>query len=283
MKGFVFRAGIVLFFFLIEFNCGSRQQGQLSKGKVRCVSLVPSITEIVYALGAEELLLGTTNQCDYPIQAKEKPKVGDFQSPDMERIIAIKPDVVFATLPIHQRVIEKLRELNVRVYVSAPVDIEGVFAEIESVGVILARAPVAKKLVADLKNRLDSLPDFTTKPKVYVEISLAPLMSVGSGVFINDIIRRAGGQNVFEKYKVSYPVVEPEAVMEANPDVILILHPLASKDDVERRVGWSTIKAVQSGRVFCHLDEDLFFRPGPRLVDGVILLARLLHSEEFNR
>lgn len=280
--GILFWSGFFSFLF-VWLGCGSRTHDQMSGKKVRCVSLVPSITEIVYALKAEEQLLGTTNQCDFPRAANEKPKVGDFQSPDIERIIALKPDVVFATRPIHQRLIERLRELKLRVYVSVPANIEMVFAEIESVGAILGRIQEAKKLVADLQRRLDSLPDFTNRPKVYVEIALAPLMSVGSGVFINDIIRRAGGENIFEKLNVPYPVVDPEAVAEANPDIILVLHPLTSKDEVEKRVGWSNIRAVRSGRVFCNFDEDLFFRPGPRLVDGVMLLARLLHPEEFSR
>lgn len=269
-------------FLFIWLGCSPRNHDQISRKKVRCVSLVPSITEIIYALKAEGLLLGITNQCDFPGAANEKPKVGDFQSPDIERIMALKPDVVFATLPIHQRLIERLRELKVRVYVSAPADIEMVFAEIESVGVVLGRVQDAKKLVADLQRRLDSLPAFTNRPKVYIEIALAPLMSVGSGVFINDIIRRAGGQNIFEKLNVPYPVVDPEVVAEANPDVILVLHPLTSKDEVEKRVGWSNIRAVRSGKVFCNLDEDLFFRPGPRVVDGVTLLTRLLYHEEFS-
>lgn len=273
---------ILLLFLLTAFSCGSRKRSLTTEKKLRCVSLVPSITEIIYAIGAEEMLFGTTNQCDFPLRAREKIKVGDFQSPDIERILALKPDIVFTTLPMHRQLIERLRELRIPVYVSHPKDIEGVFAEVESVGVILGQTEEARRLVSDLRRRLDSLPTFSDKPKVYVEISVAPLMSVGKGAFINDIIHRAGGQNVFEDFNAPYPVVDPELVAKANPDVILLLHPLVSADEIKQRVGWSSIKAVCTGRVYSGLDEDLFFRPGPRVVDGIVLLARLLHPDKFH-
>lgn len=245
---------------------------------LRVVSLVPSITEIVYCLGAEKNLVGNTNQCDYPEEAKRVYKVGDFQMPDMERIIALKPTLVFATLPIHRQIIEKLSELKIAVYVSAPEDIEGVFAEIESVGVLLEKREQAKKLVTGMRRQLDSLPKFTDTPRVYVEISYAPLMSVGRGGFINDLIRRAGGKNVFESIPVPYLTVDPEMVVKANPDVILILHPGATASEVKERVGWSRISAVRQSKVFTGLDEDLFFRPGPRIIEGIFLLARIIHQ-----
>jgi len=256
-----------------------------SKGKadkeIRCVSLVPSITEIIYLLGGEGLLKGNTNQCDYPKEAQWVYKVGDFQAPDLERIMALKPTVVFATLPMHKQLIEKLQELGVRVYISAPRDIEGVFAEIESVGVLLAREERAKRVVDSLKSRLALVPLFSDSPWVYIEISVAPLMSVGSGVFINDMICRAGGRNVFADLPLPYPVVNPELVVNKNPDVVLILHPGTEPVEVKARVGWQKISAVKRGRVYAHLNEDLFFRPGPRVIDGIFLLARLLHPDRF--
>ncbi len=245
---------------------------------IKCVSLVPSITEIIYALNAQDLLLGTTNQCDYPAAAKTVYKVGDFQAPDLERIVALKPTVVFATVPMHTRLIEKLKEMKIRVYISNPPDIGAVFAEIESVGAILKKEEEARHLVDSLRQQLATVPVFTDTPRVYVEISGAPLMSVGSKVFINDLIRQAGGINIFEDLKQPYPIVEPEAVVKRNPTVILILHPGAGVQDVRERIGWQNITAVQTGRVFEGLDEDLFFRPGPRVVEGIHLLARILHS-----
>jgi len=259
---------------------GSVKEEAVHRGArdVRCVSLVPSITEIIYALNAQALLLGTTNQCDYPAEAKMVYKVGDFQTPDLERIVALKPTVVFATVPMHARLIEKLKEMKIRVYISEPVDIASVFTEIESVGAILKREERTRHLVDSLRQWLSMLPVFADTPRVYIEISAIPLMSVGSGVFINDLIRQAGGVNIFEDVKQPYPIVESEAVVKRNPAVILILHPGASAQDVRERVGWQDVIAVQKGRVFDGLDEDLFSRPGPRVVEGIYLLARILHS-----
>lgn len=258
--------------------CSPRGGGERVKGRgLRCVSLVPSITEIVYALGAEENLVGNTNQCDYPVEAQRVYKVGSFQMPDIERIVALKPTVVFATLPIHRQIIEKLQELKLQVYVSAPEDIEGVFAEIESVGALLRKKERVKEVVTEMRRQLSLLPLFADTPRVYVEISYAPLMSVGKGVFINGIIRSAGGRNVFESVPSSYPTVDPEMVVKANPDVILILHPGATASEVKERVGWAGISAVRHYRIYTGLNEDLFFRPGPRIIQGIFLLAGLLH------
>ncbi len=250
--------------------------------QTRCVSLVPSVTEIIYALGGERMLVGNSNQCDYPEEAKRVYKVGDFQAPDIERILALKPTLVFATLPIHRQLIEKLAELKVEVYISQPKDINEVFAEIESIGVLLGKSDRAKALVTNLKSQLSSLPNFSDTPRVYLEIAQSPLMSVGHDVFINDIITRAGGRNIFAFSPNPYPVIDPEMVVRYDPEVIIILHPGTNLKDVKARLSWDKISAVRQGKVYAGLDEDLFFRPGPRVVEGIFLLARLLHPEEID-
>ncbi len=275
----VFRtiAGII-FIYCGVFCTREKPKNVTSQRMCRCVSLVPSVTEIIYAVGAGDLLVGNTNQCDFPAAARRTYKVGDFQMPDLERIVFLKPDVVFATLPVHQRLIERFRELGIRVFVSAPRNVDEVFAEIESVGVILDRAEQARALVADLRAHLDSLSEVASPLKVYVEISAAPLITVGRGVFINDVIRKAGGRNVFENINSPYPVIEPEMVVQADPDVILILHPGTMVSEVGERLGWSRISAVRAGRVYNNLNEDLLLRPGPRIVDGIRLLVQLFRS-----
>jgi iron complex transport system substrate-binding protein len=246
---------------------------------MRVVSLVPSVTEVIYALGAEAALVGNTNQCDYPEAAKQVPKVGDFLRPDVERIVSLRPTLVFATLPMHQQLLEKLAELGVRTYVSRPENLAGVMAEIDSIGTLLGRRPQAESLVAAMRARLDSLPAVTDSPTVFAEISSAPLVTTGGRTFINELIQRAGGRNVFADVLQEYPAVDAEAVVSRNPDVILLLHPDVKADEVRDRVGWQKIRAVQSNRVYEGLDDDLFFRPGPRVVDGVETLYRVLHKE----
>ena len=247
---------------------------------LRVVSLVPSVTEIVYALGAEQTLVGNTNQCDYPEAAKHVAKVGDFMQPDMERIVALRPTLVFVTLPMHRAIIEKLGELKIPTYVSRPKDIAAVFAEIESVGTLLGRRAQADSLVAAMRARLDALPPATDTPRVFVEISSSPLMTAGSGTFINELVARAGGRNVFADALQEYPVIDGESVLHRNPDVILLLHPDVTLSEVGSRVGWQKLSAVRAGRVYGGLDEDLLFRPGPRIIEGVELLYRVMHGEK---
>jgi len=259
---------------IVLVGCGQRPKAEAG---LRVVSLVPSVTEIVYAVGAGKMLAGNTNQCDFPEAAKSVYKVGDFMSPDLERIVALRPGLVFLTLPMHRQLLEKLNEMKVPTYVSRPADIGAVFKEIDTVAHLLGRKAAGESLVAGMRRRLDSIPAFTDTPRVYVEISGTPLMTAGGGTFINELLVRAGGRNVFASSMQEYPVVDPEAVLGADPEVILLLHPDMSAGDIATRVGWGGISAVKHGRIYDRLDEDLLFRPGPRIVDGVVLLAKLLH------
>ncbi|MBN2464270.1 cobalamin-binding protein, partial [candidate division WOR-3 bacterium] len=239
------------------------------------VSLVPSVTEIIYAVGAGKELVGNTNQCSYPEAARSVYKVGDFMTPDLERIVALHPGIVFLTLPIHRQLLARLNEMKVPVYVSRPADVGAVLGEIDAVAQLLGREAAGESLAATLRRRLDSIPAFPDTPRVYAEISGTPLMTAGGGTFINELLARAGGRNVFANSVQEYPVVDPEAVVRADPQAIFLLHPDMSVKDVAGRVGWGEVSAVRNGRVFDKLDEDLFFRPGPRIVDGVVLLAKL--------
>jgi iron complex transport system substrate-binding protein len=257
--------------------CGGPRAGGERPG-LRVVSLVPSVTEVIFALGAESLLVGNTTECDYPEAAKRVPKVGDFVVPDMERVLALSPGLVCLALPVHAAIAQRLGEAGIATYVSNPTDIDGVFAEIESLGGRLGRRRQADSLVASLRARLDSIPHRPYTPSVFVEISASPLMTAGRGTFVNELLSRAGGVNCFDDSDIPWLVVEPEAVVARNPAVILILHPEARAADVARRVGWDAISAVQSGRVYDGLDEDLLLRPGPRIVDGIRLLDDVLHA-----
>lgn len=267
-------AGVLAIVFTLV-GCGHRPGAESG---LRVVSLVPSVTEIVYAVGAGKLLVGNTNQCDFPDAARSIYKVGDFVNPDLERIVALRPGLVCLALPMHRQLLEKLTEMNVPTYASRPADIPAVLREIDAVAQMLGRKASGESLVVAMRQRLDSIPMSTDTPRVYAEISGTPLMTAGGGTFINELLARAGGRNVFSSSVQEYPVVDPEAVLKADPEVILLLHPDMSAPDVARRVGWGGINAVKHGRIYDQFDEDLLFRPGPRIVDGAVLLARLLHS-----
>ena len=261
---------------LLAAGCGQSRQ---AAGGLRVVSLVPSVTEDIFALGAGGSLAGTTNQCDYPEAARRTFKVGDFATPDVERIAALRPDLVFVALPLHAPLVEKLQELGIRTYASQPGNIAEVLAEIESVGVLLGRKGRARAITESLAAQLGLLPSWSDTPGVYIEISAAPMMTVGGRTFVADIVRRAGGRNVFDDAVVDYPVVTPEDVAARNPDVVLVLHPGTSRVEVAQRVGWQRITAVRTGRIHDDIDDDLLMRPGPRAVEGVLELAKRLHDK----
>jgi iron complex transport system substrate-binding protein len=263
---------------LVLLGCGGGKQ--LVSNSRTIVSLVPSVTEIVFALGAGDRLVGVTNQCDYPGEAWDKFRVGDLMNPDIERIAALKPGLVAATLPVHQALVPALEELGLAVYVSEPRSLDEVFGEIDSLGWLLGRHARAKFIVDSLRQVLDAVPAAGDTPTVYVEVSIEPLMAAGAGSFLNEAVFRAGGKNVFGRVVRDFVLVDPEQVLAADPDVIVLLHPGASRDDVMRRLGWSGISAVRNGRVFDDIDEDLLVRPGPRLVAGIIQLRQKLASSD---
>ncbi len=269
-----------LFPFLVAaalVGCGATGPGERADG---VVSLVPSVTEIVFAVGAGERLVGNTSYCDYPPAARGVYKVGDFANPDIERIVALHPVLVFLSLPVHRPLAEKLAELGIDCYASSPASVEDVLAEIDSIGRLLDAAPAAGRVVGRMRARLEALPQHADSPLVYAEVSAAPMMSFGGGTFLDAVLRRAGGRNLYAGEPGEYLTVDPETVVAADPDAILILHPEADAREVSSRLGWQGIAAVRAGRVYDRLDPDLLVRPGPRVVDGIVALERVLHPGE---
>ena len=254
--------------------CGTRERDV--SGQTRIVSLVPSLTETVFALGAGDRLVGTTNQCDYPEGAASKPRVGDFASPDPELVLELEPGLVLLTLPSHAGLEEQFAESGVDTYVSQPAGLEGVFAEIDSVGRLLGVAAKAHAMTDSLRAVVEGLPAFPEAPRVYLEVSGDPLMSAGAGSFLSEAVARAGGRNVFGRTVRDYFMVDPEQVIEAKPDVMVLLHPQTDAEGLVRRVGWSRIPAIRKGHVIDDIEIDLLVRPGPRLVQGIVELHERL-------
>ena len=247
-------------------------------GQLRVVSLVPSVTEILYAIGAGPALVGNTTFCDWPEEARRVRKVGSFFQPDLEHVAALGPDLVFVALPSHRPVAEKLAELGIRWYASDPQDLAGLFAEVESIGRLAGRLPAAESLVRVMRERLAALPAWPDTPRVYVEVSNSPLMTAGRGSFLDEVITLAGGRNVYHGSGRQYPLVEPEELVALDPEVIVLAHSGAGPDEVRARVGWAGISAVRAGRVVADVDENLLVRPGPRSVEGIERLGRRMRE-----
>lgn len=254
----------------------------------RIISLAPSNTEILFTLGLEDRIVGVTDFCDYPEAAKSKEKIGGFSEPNIEKIISLQPDLILAT-SMHQKAVEELEKLNVPSVVLDPKDFEDVFTSIEIIGKATGVDDKAAAVVGDLKARVKDIDDKVAKltaderPKVYYEIWPSPITTAGPGTFVNDIIQRAGGENIAKDAKKAYPQYSQEMIVAKNPDIIIFSHHGSSNqsaEDILNRQGWESIEAIKNNKVF-YLEENLVQRATPRLVDGLEQLAEMMHPELF--
>lgn len=248
----------------------------------RIISLVPSVTEIIYTLGQDSLLVGNTIYCDYPEAAKSVYKVGDFSNPSIERIVKRKPSLVFVTLPEQQKIVNELKKLKIPVFITHPKTVDSVLVEIENIGKLLNASATADSLVKSIRQRLEQIAqsnyNLLDSPRVYLEIAGTPIMTIGARSYINDLMRYAGARNVFSDIDREYIVTNSEELIERNPDIIIILHPQAKKEQVRKRLGWSKINAVKKNRIYDELNPDYFFRPGPRFIYAIEDLSRIVQS-----
>jgi iron complex transport system substrate-binding protein len=258
----------------------------------RIVSLAPSCTEILFALGLGDRVVGVDRYSDYPPEAVNiTPKVGGFADISIETVLGLKPDLVLATGGVQVKFVELLEEHGLAVVVLSPKDLEGILNDILLVGKSAGEEVAGERLVAEMRQRVDVITERTRdipaeeRPKVYYEIWHNPLMSAGSGSFTNELIKLAGGVNIFEDMATEFSEVSVERVLSGNPDVIVLSPPDApmpgvSPEELKARPGWDGIKAVKDGRIY-QIHPDLLNRPGPRIVDGLEALAEVIHPELF--
>jgi iron complex transport system substrate-binding protein len=258
----------------------------------RLISLAPSTTEILFAIGLAPKLVATDDFSDYPAEAKNLPKIGGLNAAyNFEQIVALKPDLIFAAGITAPEAITKLEELKLPVVVvgTEKTSFESVFADIALVGQATGQDAQAKQVITAMKDQLAALnaklAAAKEKPLVYWELDAtdpAKPFSVGPGNFVGDMIALAGGTNVFEKVESPFPQVSAEQVVAANPDIIILSDAAygITVESVLKRPGWQVITAVKQQRV-APIDDNLVSRPGPRLVEGLEATARIIHPELF--
>ena len=251
----------------------------------RVISLAPNLTEIVFALGAGQTLVGRTRYCDYPAEAKRVEEVGDTLHPSLEKIIALKPQVVLVSTASQLEVFtEQLKAHDIIVFVTDPHDIEGVFNSILKVGDILGQKEQATNLVEQLRKRVAAVED-AVKPlprvRTFYQLSAEPLYTAGKESFATDLMKRAGADSVTADVPGAWPKYSAESALAAKPDAI-ILPTGGSMGEGNANVAEAMKKspAVQLGRVY-KINDDHLVRPGPRAVDGLEEMARALHPEAF--
>jgi ABC-type Fe3+-hydroxamate transport system substrate-binding protein len=253
----------------------------------RIVSLAPNLTEIVFAVGAGNRLVGRTSYCDYPPEAKAIPEIGDTLHPSLERIIGVKPQVVLVSTASQLEVFtQQLNGQNIAVFVTDPHDLEGVFRSIEQIGDIMGEKDQANQLVQKLRERTNAVEQAVKDKqpvKVFYQASGEPLYTAGHDSFVTDLMRRAGGASVTADVPGAWPKFSNESALAARPEAIIL--PTggsmgAANSNVAEALRQSP--AVLQGRVY-KINDDHLARPGPRLVDGLEEMARALHPDAFGK
>lgn len=251
----------------------------------RVISLAPNLTEIVFAVGGGADLVGRTSYCDFPAEARSISEIGDTLHPSLEKIIALKPQIVLVSTASQLEVFARqLQEHDIAVFVTDPHDLEGVFGSIDKIGDILGQGQQAKQLVDSLRQRVALVEQKTktrTPVKVFYQLSAEPLYTAGRDAFVNDLVRRAGGVSVTADVPGAWPKYSAEAALATKPEAI-ILPTGGSMGDHNSTVADALKRspAVVQGRVF-KINDDHLVRPGPRAVDGLEAIARALHPEAF--
>jgi iron complex transport system substrate-binding protein len=256
----------------------------------RIVSLLPSNTEILFAIGAGDQVVGVTSYCDYPEEATTREQVGGItnKSLSVETIVALEPDLVLAS-GSQDEIIPVLEEAGLIVIALKPATFDDIFANIEMVGQATGHADQATTLTADLRSRvetvsakIDAIPA-DSRPTVFYEVWHDPLMTAGPNTFIGQLIELAGGKSIFDEVSEDWPQVSAEVILTRNPDVILGPDSHGEELTVEKisaRTGWANITAVQNEQIYI-LDGNAISRPGPRIVDMLEEVARDLYPDLF--
>ncbi len=265
----------------------------IAKEPRRIVSAAPSTTEILFAVGLGDRVVGVTDYCDYPEAAQAVPKIGGFK-PNLEAIIEAQPDVVLAVRGFPADIIANLEAQKVPVVILNPVDFTGVLANVETVGTIGNAHDASATLVTSLRQRWDAVEakaeGASGRPRVLFEIDASnpgSIMAAGPGTFIDAMLKAVGADNAVAPVAagMQYPSVSDEAVLGLAPEMVILGDaPYGQRvEAVAARPGWDVVPAVRNGRVVAlsQREVDVTSRPGPRIVDGLEAVARVVRPELF--
>jgi cobalamin transport system substrate-binding protein len=265
-----------------SFTDGLGRKITIRANPKRIISLAPSVTETLFALGLGDRIVGVTSYCDFPEEAKSKEKIGDTLHPNLERIISLKPDlVVISTASQLEELMRKLDQLSVPVYITNPRTLKETVASIRDLGEATGAGTRGAEIAADMQRRIEAVQSRINglpRPRVFYVLQNRPLITAGRNTFINDLIDSAGGQSISADETTDYPQFSRETVIARAPEVII--SPSSHGEDFVReedlRREFPTTPAVRSNHII-KVNADWVDRPGPRIVDGLEQVARGLH------
>lgn len=267
---------------IITALCALFLFASLAFGAERIVVLSPAGCEILYAVGAGNKIVARTDFCNFPAESESLPSVGGFDGKTLsiETILSYEPDLVYGAKGMHDFLQEACSQFDIELYLSSAASFQEVYDEIVFMGEKTGYSENAEKLVSSMKTKLEGFRKASEKKsdkkkkKIYWETWNAPYMSVGGASFINEIIETAGGKNIFgDITDQAYPMVSEETILSRNPDVIIL--PYGDVSECANRSGWKYLSAVKKNKIF-NVNDDVFSRPGPRIVEAVETLSSLL-------
>jgi len=245
----------------------------------RYVVISPEIAEIISALGASDRIVGISAECNFSEEMQGKEIVGNFGAINMEKVLALAPDIVFTSALEQESIAYDLRKLGLHVESSYPKSLDEMLKEIVRIGGIIDLEKEAHLLADSLSKEIAKIKATSaglSRPRVYLEIYRDPIMSVSDNSFVGELIETAGGDNIFENLERDYSRVKAEDVIQMMPD-IMICYSHDSLQNILARKGWSRIPAISNQMIFFEedIDPDLIQRAGPRCIDGMHRLAEL--------
>ena len=253
----------------------------------RIVSMAPSITEMLFALGLDKEIVGVTDFCNYPEAALTKHRIGGFVNPSIEKIVSLKPSLIFGIRDGNRMdTVHRLNDLGFSVYVVDPTGFDGVVKTIENIGEIVRRRDESREITRNMTKKKEVVVKLTQslpKPKVFFQVGYSPIVTVGRGSLGDDLIRLAGGRSISENESGNYPLYGIETIVSKAPEIIIMSSMDSKKDYLNLIKMWQSLKnlpAVKTNAIHV-VDSNLVDRPTPRVVEGLGVVAKIIHPEAF--
>lgn len=273
------------------FTDALRRQVSVPRPMKRIVSMAPNVTEMLFAIGLEDEIIGVTSFCNYPDEALKKTKIGGYYDPNMEVILSLAPDLIIATPDGYSKErVEKLDQSGIPVFIINPKNVDEILETILTLGKVTGKEGTAKEVVDKLHARVQAVREKVAsipmgkRSKIFYEIGRDPLITVGPGTFVDNLISTAGGINIAGDALTDWPRYSVEAVIAKEPDVIITTPNASSASEIDMSVWhrYRTIPAVQNGRIYA-IDPDILMRAGPRIADGLEKLYTIFTEESRER
>lgn len=268
--------------FILLFSLLILQSQLFAAGPQRIISLIPSSTEMLFAIGFGEEVIAVSNYCNYPSKEIEGlPRIGD-QNLNVEKIVSLKPSILVDTNGIHTKYEPIFKKLNLN-YVNLNMkSMKDIPLEAARLAELLGDKNKAETFIEKWNSEIKQMSSTcnTNNSKIYMEIWNNPIQAVGRNNIMDSIIEASGGKNALEKLN-DYPVVNSEILMVANPDIIVLAYPDADVESVKKRPGWKSIKAVKKDQIIT-IDQDTIVRPGPRNIEAIKIINNYINKVEKN-